>query len=155
MRFALHCPEFASGAAIPRQFTGDGADVSPALSWSGIPAGTKAFALVMDDPDAPGGAWVHWLVYDMPATQTSLPGIVPTIAAVEGGARQGKNSGGKLGYCGPAPPPGPEHRYFFRLYGLSGPTNLKSGVTRETLMVAIKGKVLGEAVWVGRYGREL
>ena len=153
MPLVLQCPEFPSGATIPQRFTEDGANVSPPLQWVGTPTGTGAYALVMDDPDAPGGTWVHWVVYDMPAMQTSLSGIVPALRSVEGGARQGKNSWGKIGYGGPAPPPGPAHRYFFRLYALSAPTNLKSGVTRESLMVAIKGKVLGEAVWMGRYGR--
>jgi len=153
MPLSLHCAAFATGQTIPQPFTGDGADVSPALGWSGVPPGTRSFALIMDDPDAPGGTWVHWVVYDLPATQTSLPEGVPTIVAVEGGARQGKNSWGKIGYGGPAPPPGAPHRYVFKLYALSGLTNLKGGVTQSTLLVAMKGKVLGEAQWLGRYGR--
>src|SRR5574341_1376193 len=109
MPFAIQCPAFANGETIPARLTADGADVSPPLSWSGAPAGTKSFALIMDDPDAPAGSWVHWLVYDIPPTQTSLPAIVPGTATIEGGARHGKNSWGKLGYGGPAPPPGPAH----------------------------------------------
>jgi Raf kinase inhibitor-like YbhB/YbcL family protein len=153
MPFSLHCAAFANGATIPKPFTGDGADASPALTWSGAPAATKAFALIMDDPDAPVGTWVHWVIYDIPATQTSLPESIPALATIDGGARQGKSSWGKLGYGGPSPPPGSPHRYFFKLYALSAPTNLKSGVTKETLLVAIKGKVLSEAQWMGRYGR--
>lgn len=149
----LHCSAFPNGGNVPPKFTGDGENVSPELSWSGVPAGAKSFALVMDDPDAPAGTWVHWVVYDIPVAQKSLGEGVPTLATIDGGARQGKNSWGNLGYGGPAPPPGPPHRYIFKLYALSAMTNLRSGVTKETLQVAMKGKVLGEAQWLGRYGR--
>ena len=153
MPLTLHCEAFSNGGTIPQKFTGDGEDISPGVSWSGVPPGTKSLALVMDAPAAPAGTWVHWLVYDLPPTQTALAEGVPTLATIDGGARQGKNSWGKLGYGGPAPPPGPPHRYIFKVYALSAMTNLRSGVTKETLLVATKGKVLGEAQWLGRYGR--
>lgn len=144
---------FAQQARIPAQFTEDGQDVSPALSWSGAPTGTQAFALVMEDPDAPVGTWIHWVLYDLPVQTLALPQGQARTATLSSGAKQGKNSWGKLGYNGPAPPPGKPHRYFFRLYALSAPTGLVAGVTRPDLDRAMKGKVLGEATWMGTYQR--
>jgi len=152
-RFELHCAAFPNEGAIPKKFTGDGPDVSPALRWTGAPAGTKALALIVDDPDAPMGTWVHWVVYDLAPTETSLPEGVPKGATLAGGARQGKNSWGDQGYGGPAPPPGDPHRYYFKLYALSEPTRLGPGATKQKVLAAMQGKKLGEAQWMGRYGR--
>src|SRR5262245_28348362 len=114
----LTSPAFTDGNPIPRQHTGDGADSSPALAWDDVPAGTGAFALVCDDPDAPRGTWVHWVLYNLPADARDLPQGVPATPTLPSGARQGKNDFGRIGYGGPAPPRGKAHRYFFRLVAL-------------------------------------
>jgi Raf kinase inhibitor-like YbhB/YbcL family protein len=146
-------PDIAPGAAIPRAFTADGADISPALAWQGAPQGTRAFALVMDDPDAPVGLWVHWVVYDLPGDLAGLSQNQPRSAALGNGARQGRNSWSRLGWNGPSPPPGRPHRYFFKLYALDGPLGLDSGATAQKVEAAMKGKVLAEASFMGTYGR--
>jgi hypothetical protein len=146
-------PDIAPGAAIPRTFTADGADMSPALAWQGAPQGTRAFALVMDDPDAPVGLWVHWVVYDLPGNLAGLSQNQPRTATLANGARQGKNSWSRLGWNGPSPPPGKPHRYFFKLYALDGPLGLDSGATAQKVEAAMKGKVLAEASLMGTYGR--
>ncbi len=152
MAFTLNSGSFNNGAAIPRDFTCDGSDNSPALSWTGAPAGTKSFALIVDDPDAPGGVFTHWVIYDIPGEATSLPPGVPKTADANG-ARQGRNSFGKIGYGGPCPPPGKPHRYFFRLHALSKPLGIKSGATKQDVERAISGSVLGTAELMGTYGR--
>ena len=113
--FTLTSSAFAPGAAIPEQYSCKGADTSPALEWSGAPANVASFALIMDDPDAPGGTWVHWVLWNLPATAQSLPQGVPKREQLDNGARQGKNSFRKIGYNGPCPPAGATHRYFFRV----------------------------------------
>lgn len=149
----LTTPAFASEARIPAQFTEDGQDLSPALSWSGAPVGTQAFALVLDDPDAPAGTWVHWVLYDLPAPTQALAQGLPRTATLPEGGKQGRNSWGRLGYNGPAPPPGKAHRYFFRLYALSAPTGLPTGASRAELDRAMKGRILAENTWMGTYQR--
>jgi Raf kinase inhibitor-like YbhB/YbcL family protein len=149
----LTSPDFSQGAPIPKTFTADGADLSPTLAWGDAPAGTKAFALVVDDPDAPVGLWVHWVLYDLPAAATGLARDQARTAILGSGARQGRNSWSRLGWNGPSPPPGKAHRYFFKLYALDGPTGLEPGATAQKLEGAIKGKVLGEASLMGTYGR--
>jgi Raf kinase inhibitor-like YbhB/YbcL family protein len=153
MTFQLSTTAFSSGGPIPKKFTCDGPDVSPALTWNEPPAGTQAFALIMDDPDAPVGTWVHWVLYDLPASERGLPEGVPKEAEVPSGARQGRNDFRKIGYGGPCPPAGSTHRYFFKLYALSSTTQLNSGATKADLEGAIKGHVLAQAELVGRYNR--
>lgn len=149
----LRIPAFAEGARMPADFTGDGRDASPSLSWTGAPAGTKAFVLVMDDPDAPAGTWVHWVLYDLPADTVTLDEHQPGSALLPGGAKQGRNSWGRVGWNGPSPPPGKVHRYVFRLYALSQPTGLPPGEDRGVLDRAMKGHILGQSEWMGTYGR--
>ncbi len=149
----LRISAFPPQGSIPRTFTADGADVSPALAWSGAPARTRAFALIMDDPDAPVGLWTHWTLYNLPPEATTLAENQPKAPTLPSGARQGKNTWGRLGYNGPSPPPGKPHRYFFRLYALSEPLELEAGAARQQLDMALKGKVLAEAQWMGTYGR--
>ncbi len=144
---------FPDGGRIPTESTADGKDRAPALAWSGAPAGTRAFALVVDDPDAPGGLWVHWVAYDLPPTATGLEAGLSATPKLPGGGLQGKNSWGRLGWNGPSPPPGKPHRYFFRLYALDRPTGLPAGEDRAALDRAMKGHILGEAEWMGTYGR--
>jgi Raf kinase inhibitor-like YbhB/YbcL family protein len=149
----LKSSAFQSGGDIPRKHTCDANDVSPQLSWDKAPAGTKAFALIADDPDAPGGTWVHWGIYDLPADIKELAEGVPTTEALTNGAKQGTNDFRKIGYGGPCPPPGLPHRYFFKLYALDAPTGLKPRASKQQLLKAIENHVLGETEIIGRYKR--
>jgi len=144
---------FQNGAEIPRKYTCDADDVSPALRWDKVPAGTRAFALIADDPDAPAGTWVHWVVYDIPAEAKELAEGTAKTETLPSGAKQGINDFRKVGYGGPCPPPGSSHRYFFKLYALDAATNLKSRATKQQLLDAIKGHVLSEGELIGRYKR--
>ncbi len=144
---------FPPGGAIPKKHTCDGADVSPPLNWTNAPARTESFALIMDDPDAPMGTWVHWVVYDLPGNTHELPEDVPKREEISGGARQGRNDFPKIGYGGPCPPPGPAHRYFFKLYALDTRLNLKPGANKADVENAMKGHILSEGHLIGRYGR--
>jgi len=152
MAFKLISGAFTDGAAIPRLHTCEGADLSPPLEWSGVPASALSFALIMDDPDAPGGTWNHWLLYDIPAEWHTLPqGFQLSKPSVSGA-----NDFGKIGYGGPCPPKGRgAHRYFFRLYALDAHTlGLAPGVKRGELDRALKGHVLGEARYMGKFERQ-
>lgn len=155
MALLLTSGAFQAGGGIPARYTCDGADVSPALAWSGTPAGTVTFALVADDPDAPGGTWVHWVLFNVPAAVTALPEGVAKAHEPKGlgGARQGRNDFRKVGYGGPCPPAGPAHRYFFRLYALDAVLPLRAGADRPALVAAMRGHVLGEASLMGTYAR--
>jgi Raf kinase inhibitor-like YbhB/YbcL family protein len=149
--FALTSPAFAAGAEIPRQYTCKGADTSPALAWSGAPANTASFALIVDDPDAPHGTWVHWVLWNLPASVHSLPEGVPKRDQLDDGSRQGRNSNQKVGYSGPCPPSGQTHRYFFRLYALDGKLDLAAGAGRSDLDTAMKGHVLAQTEYMGSF----
>jgi Raf kinase inhibitor-like YbhB/YbcL family protein len=149
--FQLRSSAFSNGDMIPKKFTCDGPDLSPALSWNDPPSGAKALALIMDDPDAPAGTWVHWVLYDLPASTRELPEGVPKTKDLQGEARQGSNDFGRIGYGGPCPPPGAAHRYSFRLYALDRPTQLASGATKGDLERAMKGHILAQAELVGRF----
>jgi len=154
MAFRLESSAFASGATIPRKHACDGEDRSPPLAWTDPPAGTKSFALVCDDPDAPAGTWVHWVLYGVPAGATSLPEGVPPTLALDDGSRQGTNDFQKPGYGGPCPPRGGAHRYYFRLYALDTELNLAAGVKRHQLEAAMKGHILAQTELIGTYQRE-
>ena len=153
MAFELESSAFAAGADIPAKHTCDGPDLSPALRWSEPPAKTKSLALIMDDPDAPGGTWVHWVLYGLPATLRELSEGVAAREAVVGVGTQGLNDFRKVGYGGPCPPGGPAHRYFFRLYALDTEPSLSARKTKAELLKAIEGHVLGQAELMGRYKR--
>jgi len=153
MAFHLTSSVFSHGGDIPRKHTCDGPDVSPALSWAEAPADTQSFALIVDDPDAPVGTWVHWVLYDLPAAVRELPEGVPKEEELKSGARQGRNDFRRLGYGGPCPPPGPAHRYFFKLYALKSKTSLKPGASKQELLRAMEGKILAQAELMGRYKR--
>ena len=145
---------FAEGAGIPKKYTCDGPDLSPPLRWKGVPRETKSLALIMDDPDAPRGTWVHWVLYNAPPTADGLAEGTPRKELLPDGARQGVNDFGKIGYGGPCPPRGAPHRYFFRLYALDIAVEIKGArATRADLDKAIKGHVLATATLMGRYGR--
>jgi len=153
MSLQMSSAAFSSGEAIPKKFTCDGPDVSPQLKWNDPPAKTQSMALIMDDPDAPGSTWVHWVLYDLPANTRELPEGVAKQEQLSSGARQGRNDFEKTGYGGPCPPPGKPHRYFFKLYALDNKLNLKSGATKAELERAMKSHVLGQAELIGKYGR--
>ena len=149
----LRSSAFEQEGNIPREFTCEGRNISPELSWNGVPAGTKTFALVMHDPDAPvSGGFTHWVVYNIPASVDHLPEHVPNQDAVPGGGVQAKNDSGKYGYMGPCPPSG-VHRYYFRLYALDVNLDSGAGSSKEALEKAMKGHVLGQAELLGRYQR--
>jgi len=137
----LTSPDVRHGEAVPISHTCDGEDLSPALAWTGVPVETRAFALVCDDPDAPRGTWVHWLLYNLPADAVELAAGVPPVPELPSGARQGLNDFGKVGYGGPCPPPGKPHRYFFRLHALDTPLNLPPGVNRAAGVRCVNGCV--------------
>lgn len=153
MAFTLESPAFAPGATIPRQHTCDGADQSPPLRWSDLPAGTHALALIVEDPDAPRGTFVHWVLYNLPPDPPELAAGVSHQAILPNGARQGRNDFRRVGYGGPCPPRGPAHRYIFHAYALDGPIDLTPGASASELRQAMQGHVLGEAELVGMYGR--
>lgn len=145
----------AAGQAIDASYTCDGDDSSPALAWQGAPEGTGELVLVLEDPDAPGGTFTHWLVYDLTPDVTSIPGAVPADGAVEEPTplRQGRNGFGEIGYGGPCPPGGETHRYVFRLLALDTELGLEQGADRGTLAEAVAGHVLAEARLEATYGR--
>src|SRR4051794_3605987 len=153
MNIELTSTAFREGETIPKQYTGDGQDVSPPLQWSDPPQEAKSFALVCDDPDAPRGTWVHWVLFNLPAGQRRLEEGVPAREVLPDGTKQGKNDFGKVGYGGPAPPRGKPHRYFFKVHALDTLLDLPPGATREQLLAALKGHVLAEGQLMGRYGR--
>lgn len=144
---------FQPGGDIPTKYTCSGVDVSPALSWTDPPADTKSFALIADDPDAPAGTWVHWVVYDLPPSARQLPEDVSKTDSVSGGGVQGQNDFRKIGYGGPCPPPGNPHRYYFKLYALDSKLNLKPGATKKAVEQAMQGHVLAQAELMGRFRR--
>jgi Raf kinase inhibitor-like YbhB/YbcL family protein len=153
MSFALKSAAFANSGEIPRKFTCDGADLSPALEWNGVPEGTHSLALIADDPDAPMGTWTHWLIWNIPAKATVLPEGVPKTELVDNGVRQGRNDFKRIGYGGPCPPPGKPHRYFLKLYALDARLDVKPGAGRAELERTMKPHILSETEWMGTYER--
>lgn len=152
MGFKLTSTAFQEGQSVPRQYTCDGVNVSPPLEWSGAPSSAKTFAIICDDPDAPGGTWVHWVLYNLPADRIGLVESVPATEKVPGDGLQGTNDFQKIGYGGPCPPSG-THRYFFKLYALDAELALKSGATKAELLKAMEGHVLGQTQLMGTYRR--
>jgi Raf kinase inhibitor-like YbhB/YbcL family protein len=152
MTMEITSTAFANEEMIPRRYTCDGEDISPPLSWRGVPPGAESLALIADDPDAPRKTWVHWVAYNLPAANGGLPENVPPEKTIVGGGRQGTSDFGRVGYGGPCPPSG-IHRYFFRLYALDAELGLAPGATKEELLQAMAGHVLGEAQVMGRYRR--
>ena len=150
--FVLKTTAFPESGLIPKKYTCDGTDVSPALSWNTPPEGTQSFALIVDDPDAPVGTWTHWVIWNIPAKTTALPESVAKMEEASG-ALQGKNDFKRIGYGGPCPPPGKPHRYFFKLYALDTRLELKAGASKNELERAIKGHILAQAELVGKYAR--
>lgn len=153
MPLILASPAFAPGGAIPAEYTCSGADISPPLTWSGAPAGTKSFALVVEDPDAPSGTFVHWAVFDIPA---AAPGLAAGYRANRpaAGFRQARNSFGEVGYGGPCPPPGPAHHYHFRLLAISRPRlDLSPAASDAEVLRATQPYVIQQTQLIGTFGR--
>jgi Raf kinase inhibitor-like YbhB/YbcL family protein len=152
-KIELTSSAFREGETIPKKYTEDGEDVSPPLAWSEPPAGTRSFALICDDPDAPVGTWVHWVLFNVTGESRRLDEGVPARDSLPEGAKQGKNSWKNIGYGGPAPPKGKPHRYYFKLYALDTPLDLAAGATKEQLLDAMRNHVLAEGQLMGKYGR--
>ncbi len=153
MTIDLSSPAFAAGAPIPQKYTCDGANVSPPLEWRGVPGGARQIVLICDDPDAPAGTWVHWVLYCLDASFSNLPEGVPARDVLDDGACQGMNDFKKVGYGGPCPPRGKPHRYFFRIYALDAELALKSGARRADVDRAMQGHVIGRGELMGTYQR--
>jgi Raf kinase inhibitor-like YbhB/YbcL family protein len=146
---------FKEGESIPRAYTCDGVNISPPLEWSGVGSTTKpakTIAIIADDPDAPGGTWVHWVLYNLAADNIGLVENVPATESLKAGGFQGKNDFGKIGYSGPCRPSG-SHRYFFRIYALDGELPLKAGATKADLMKAMEGHIIAQGQSMGTYRR--
>ena len=144
---------FTEGSMIPAKYTCDGQDISPPLEWENAPTVTKSFAIISDDPDAPVGTWVHWVVYNIPSNIMKLDENVKPEKEFENGMRQGNNSWPKIGYGGPCPPSG-THRYYFKLYALNTILNIEPGATKEQVLQAMKGHIIKEAQLMGKYKRQ-
>lgn len=150
MALSLSSPAFRQGEKIPDRYTCQGEDISPPLAWSEAPAGTRALALIMDDPDAPGGIFTHWVIFDLPPERRQLPEAVP---AEFPDALQGRNDFGSNGYGGPCPPPGSPHHYRFILYALDQQLDVMAGSSKEQVVDAMKGHILGQGQLLGIYQR--
>jgi len=143
---------FKEGQAIPRTYTCDGVNISPPLEWSGVPATAKTLAIIADDPDAPGGMWVHWVLYNLPADNIGLVENLPATETLLAGGFQGKNDFEKIGYGGPCPPSG-THRYLFKIYALDIELPLKAGATKAEILKAMEGHILLQGQLMGTYRR--
>jgi Raf kinase inhibitor-like YbhB/YbcL family protein len=152
MTLSITSTAFFHGKPIPSNYSCDGKGISPPLAWSGAPDGTKTFALIMDDPDAPMGTYVHWVIYNIPSSAAGLPEAVSKDARLANGSQQGPNSSGRAGYAGPCPPGG-THRYFFKLYALDAVLDL-SGAGKEQLLKAMEGHILARGELMGTYSRK-
>lgn len=150
---SVSSPAFRAGAEIPVKYTCDGQEVSPGLIWSKPPAGTQSFALIMDDPDARGGVFTHWVLFNLPAGSSMLPEGVPAKPELPDGSRQGKNDFGGTGYGGPCPPPGRPHRYRFTLCALDRFLELPAGASAQQVAAAMAGHTLAQGQLVGTYRR--
>ncbi len=144
---------FVNGEPIPRKYTCDGDDISPPLQWENAPQGTQSFTIIAEDPDAPVGIWVHWLLYNVPGEMTALPQGIPPDAELPDGSKHGKNSWGRPGYGGPCPPSG-THRYFFKLYALDTALELPPGAGNEAIVQAMGGQILAQTSLMGLYSRQ-
>ena len=152
MEIKITSTAFADGGMIPAKYTCDGVDVSPPLQWDAVPEGAKTIALICDDPDAPMGTWVHWVLFNLPAETLNLAENIPADKTLPNGAKQGTNDFRKIGYGGPCPPGG-THRYFFKLYALDAEMDLDAGADKDQLLKAMEGHILGKGKLIGKYKR--
>lgn len=153
LTIALTSSAFMDGSDIPTKYTCDGEDVSPPLEWSNLPEGTKSIALIVDDPDAPGRTFVHWVLYAISPDAGGLPEGVPAVDITPEGAKHGRSGFGRNGYGGPCPPSG-SHRYFFKLYALDSELGLEAGADKSDLLQAMAGHILAQGQLMGRYQRQ-
>lgn len=153
MNIIVTSSAFEAGGMIPSKYTCDGADVSPPLKWESVPERTASVALISDDPDAPMGTWVHWVLFNLPADAKELAENIPAEKSLPNGARQGKNDFNRIGYGGPCPPGG-THRYFFKIYALDAHLDLPAGATKQQLLKAMEGHILGDGELMGKYKRQ-
>ena len=153
MTLSVSSSAFEDGQEIPAKYTCQGQDISPSLSWEGVPGGAQSLALIMDDPDAPGGTFTHWVLFNIPADSRHLPEAMPVTARLSDGILQGRSDFGRTGYGGPCPPPGPVHHYRFVIYALDKQLGLKTGSTRQQVLDAIAGHILAQGQLVGTYRR--
>lgn len=149
----IRSPAFQPEALIPGKYTCDGADISPPLTWSGVPEGATSLALIADDPDAPGKTWVHWVLFNLPPETNSLSEHLPTDATLENGAIQGITDFGRPGYGGPCPPGG-THRYYFKLYALDTTLDLSPKAKKADVVQAMEGHILAKGQLMGKYKRQ-
>jgi Raf kinase inhibitor-like YbhB/YbcL family protein len=152
MTISVSSSAFEEGGMIPSKYTCDGKDISPPLKWEGVPEGTKSIALISDDPDAPMGTWVHWVMWNVPPDAQGLPENVPPDSPLPDGSRQGITDFGRPGYGGPCPPSG-THRYYFKVYALDTVLELPTSARKGDLLKAVEGHVLAEGQLMGRYSR--
>jgi Raf kinase inhibitor-like YbhB/YbcL family protein len=152
MQLAITSSAFSEGGMIPRQYSCDGPDISPDLSWQGVPEGSRSLALICDDPDAPVGTWVHWVLFNIPAAENGLAAQIAPDATLSNGALHGTNDFRRLGYGGPCPPRG-THRYYFKLYALDAVLSLDAGATKAQVEAAMAGHILAQAHLMGKYKR--
>jgi Raf kinase inhibitor-like YbhB/YbcL family protein len=152
-QLSVTSPVFKDNGRIPVKYTADGDDMSPPLTWTDIPEGVSEYALIVEDPDAPGGTFTHWVIYGLPGSYDHLDDGVPQVEELDNGAMQGPNSMGKIGYMGPSPPRGKPHRYIFTLYALDAKMDLPAGITKEELRSAMQGHIISEGKLTGIYGR--
>ncbi|MFB0525525.1 MAG: YbhB/YbcL family Raf kinase inhibitor-like protein [Phycisphaerae bacterium] len=153
MEIKIGSPAFEEGGMIPAKYTCDGADVSPPLKWEAVPEGTKSVALISDDPDAPMGTWVHWVIFGLPADARELAENIPHDKTLPNGAKQGTSDFGRIGYGGPCPPSG-THRYFFKIYALDTELDLEAGARKRDLLRAMESHILAEGQLMGKYKRQ-
>lgn len=153
MVLEVSSPAFQDGDRIPAKYTCEGQDVSPLLAWSEPPVGTQSLALIVDDPDAPGGVFTHWVLFNIPSDSRELPEAVLARTQLPSGALQGESDFGKIGYGGPCPPPGRPHRYQFTFYALDQHLDLKAGVSKKQLLDAMQGHILAQGRLMGTYQR--
>jgi Raf kinase inhibitor-like YbhB/YbcL family protein len=153
MSLTVTSTSFQSGGEIAKKFSCAGEDVSPQISWSGAPDGTQTFVLIADDPDAPAGTWTHWVLYDLPASSTSLNEGLPKSEQLPDGSKQGRNDFRKIGYNGPCPPAGKPHRYFFKVYAVDRKLGLKPGASRGEVEKAMQGHVYAQGEYMGTFRR--
>jgi len=149
----LKSTAFQEGDRIPAKYTCEGQDISPPLIWNGVPEETQSFALIMDDPDAPGGVFTHWVLFNIPPDSRKLPEAVPTQPQLPSSALQGRNDFGRIGYGGPCPPPGRQHRYRFALYALDKPLDLKAGASKKQVLDALQRHIFAQGQLTGTYQR--
>ena len=153
MEIKITSSAFDEGGIIPSKYTCDGDDISPPLKWDSVPDGTKSIALISDDPDAPMGTWVHWVLYNLPADKRELPEVFPADEKLPDGTRQGVTDFGKTGYGGPCPPSG-THRYYFKIYALDTVIDTSDVLNKKSLLKKMEGHILAQGQLMGKYKRQ-